>query len=172
VVSPTQAAVIIPDNSPLVDNNPGSSPVSTGVIDLPLIRLGILLGLFVLAALVLIVVFILRRQHLSSRKASAPPPKTPALIIKRGTLAGTALPLVRFPCRIGSDPHNEVCLRDAHISPAHAEIFADDNGYTLVDLGSQVGTYLNGKPINNQQITLEPGDALRMGGVLMVFGPV
>ena len=42
---------------------------------------------------------------------------------------------------------------------------------TLLDLGSQDGTYINGRLIKNQQSPLNPGDALRLGGILLVFDP-
>ena len=59
------------------------------------------------------------------------------------------------------------------IAPMHAQIMADQRGYTILDLGSQEGTYLNGRRlVPNQPVRLNPGDALRLGGVLLVFTPV
>jgi len=119
--------------------------------------------------IILAVVLIRNRQP--SEAVSEPLDQTPTLFIERGPQAGTSLPLLHFPCRIGSDPSNEICLNDARVSPAHAEILADENGYTLLDLGSQDGTYINGRLIKNQQSPLNPGDALRLGGILLVFDP-
>lgn len=133
--------------------------------------LGILLGLFLFVGVILTVVLVARGRRPSEYR-SAPLTETPVLFIKRGPRAGTSLPLVVFPCRIGSDPKNEICLNDPRISSAHAQILADKDGYILVDLGSQIGTYINGRLIKNQQALLKPGDVLRLAGVLLVFSPV
>ena len=171
----TTRLVITPNSNsntqPLIDLTPqGSSPTaSTGFEWLFIPVLFILIGLIVMGV---VVGFIRRRRSLgNSEPEPLTQPANPALIIKRGAGVGRILPLLHFPCRIGSDPANEVCLQDARIAPWHAEILADQHGFTLIDLGSPEGTYLNGKPIKNQQSTLMTGDTLRLGGFLLVFGP-
>ena len=152
-----------------VSPTPTSSPTSNPLTWL-LLPLAILVALVVLAGLIILAVVLIRNRQ-PSEAVSEPLDQTPTLFIERGPQAGTSLPLLHFPCRIGSDPSNEICLNDARVSPAHAEILADENGYTLLDLGSQDGTYINGRLIKNQQTPLNPGDALRLGGILLVFGP-
>jgi len=155
-----------------------------------LVPLGIWLGLFIFIGLIVVTIQYFRGRRLPPQTLEtenvpepqpeplpepqpepepAPALRFPALAIKRGPMAGTALPLLNFPCRLGSDPDSDVCLSDPKVAASHAEILADEEGYTLLDLGS--GTYLNGRLIKNQQAQLNIGDALRLGGVILVFGP-
>ena len=168
--NPTHTIESASTSMPEVNLTPSSAPATSSLFNTLLILLAGLVGFIFLIGLIIILWFIFRRRQPSASSPGAAR-KFPALFIKRGPQAGTTLPLVRFPCRIGSDPENEICLNDSRISPAHAEIFADQTGYTLVDLGSQYGTYLNGRLIQDQQIRLKAGDVLRLGGVLLVFGP-
>jgi len=147
-----------------------------------LVPLGIWLGLFIFVGLIVVTIQYFRGRRLPPQTLEtenvpepqpepepAPALRFPALAIKRGPMAGTALPLLNFPCRLGSDPDSDVCLSDPKVAASHAEILADEEGYTLLDLGR--GTYLKGRLIKNQQAQLNIGDALRLGGVILVFGP-
>jgi hypothetical protein len=162
---PTGAA----QGTPAVNATPVKAPASS-LFSWLTIAFGILVGLILLAGLIILAVVLIRNRR-PSEDVPEPEVKTPVLFIERGPQAGTSLPMLHFPCRIGTDPTNEICLKDTRVSPAHAEILADANGYTLLDLGSQDGTYINGRLIKNQQATLNPGDALRLGGTLLVFSP-
>jgi hypothetical protein len=137
----------------------------------------LLLPLLGLACLVMLIGLGIAAMVLSSGRKTAPaaaphyPSAVPTLFIQRGPQAGTTLPLVVFPCRIGSDPENEICLSDPRISPAHARILPSRAGYILEDTGSQDGTFLNGQLVRSRQVPLKRGDVLRLGGVLLVFNP-
>lgn len=133
-----------------------------------LILLGAVLVIGLLTALAL--VFARGRQSLAIKAARAG--KNASLFIQRGPGAGTSLPLVVFPCRMGSDPENEIRLSETRVAPLHAQILSEKGVYALVDLGSQEGTSLNGRQLTpNQPIPLKAGDVLRLGGVLLVFKP-
>ena len=62
---------------------------------------------------------------------------------------------------IGRRQNNDIVVSDLTISRNHAEIIADSKKFTLNDLSSSNGTYLNGKPIkvaeikNNDIISLD-----------------
>lgn len=71
---------------------------------------------------------------------------------------------------IGRLPQNEIHLDDPLVSRKHAEIYRDQNGYWLRDLGSRNGTFLNGEPIT-APTRLKPGDAVNAGNCLIVFEP-
>jgi FHA domain-containing protein len=71
------------------------------------------------------------------------------------------------PCSIGRDPQNDVVLDDRPISRKHAEIRLRLGRYTLYDLQSTNGTYVNGRRV--AEVVLADGDRLSIGGVELQF---
>jgi len=68
---------------------------------------------------------------------------------------------------LGRTAGNDVVLRDAKVSRRHAVIHMErDGAFTLVDLGSVNGTYLNGRRLV-LPARLRVGDAVRMGGTTL-----
>ena len=61
-------------------------------------------------------------------------------------------------------------LTDTTVSRRHAELTPDDGRWFLRDLDSANGTFLNGERISGEPVELSPGDQLRCGSTLMVFG--
>ncbi len=59
----------------------------------------------------------------------------------------------------------------SHISEAHAVIRRKTDGWYIEDLGSQYGTYVNGRDIRGAgEVKLNPGDIISLGGVFtLVF---
>ncbi len=69
-------------------------------------------------------------------------------------------------------PHIDLTYSDpsAYVSRRHAQIIADAQGYSLEDLGSENGTYLNSTRVPaNQPILLHNGDIIQVGKVQMQF---
>ncbi|MBI4785599.1 MAG: FHA domain-containing protein [Chloroflexi bacterium] len=62
---------------------------------------------------------------------------------------------------LGRAATNDIVLRDARVSRAHARLDVGDAGATLVDLGSANGTRVNGAPIATAVLT--PGDVIAIG---------
>lgn len=60
-------------------------------------------------------------------------------------------------------------LTDNTVSRRHAELTPDDGEWWIRDLQSQNGTYVNGVQIRDRT-RLRPGDQIRTGSTLMVFG--
>jgi len=60
-------------------------------------------------------------------------------------------------------------LTDQTISRRHAELTPDDGRWHICDLNSANGTYVNGIRIAQRQ-TLRPGDQIRTGNSLLLFG--
>ncbi|MFP4144327.1 MAG: ATP-binding protein [Phycisphaeraceae bacterium] len=60
-------------------------------------------------------------------------------------------------------------LTDQTISRRHAELTPDDGRWIIRDLGSSNGTYINGVRVRDRR-QLRPGDQVRVGMTLMVFG--
>jgi len=63
--------------------------------------------------------------------------------------------------KIGRDLNNEICFDDITVSRSHALIEKNEAGYTIKDLGSLNGTYLNAVAIKNS--FLVAGDEIQIG---------
>ncbi len=60
-------------------------------------------------------------------------------------------------------------IADPDLADLHAAVqLGDDDSVTLLDLGSETGTLLNGNPINNE--TVSDGDEIRIGSTVLVLG--
>ena len=65
--------------------------------------------------------------------------------------------------RVGRDRENELQLRAAHVSQAHAQVVWDGEAWWLYDLGSRNGTTLNGIPVTGRS-RLGAGDLIAFAG--------
>jgi serine phosphatase RsbU (regulator of sigma subunit) len=63
---------------------------------------------------------------------------------------------------LGRSSSNDLALSQMGISRFHAEVRIKDNEYHLRDLGSKLGTYLNGTRIEEAKLT--SGDRVQLGG--------
>ncbi len=79
------------------------------------------------------------------------------------------IPVNQQEIAIGKAPHNKVVLNDPTVSGTHAALIARDGGFSIVDLGSSNGTFVNGTRITNDAWTLQHGDKLQLGKVLLTF---
>ena len=77
------------------------------------------------------------------------------------------IPLGVEPLAIGRDPENELVLDDRRVSRRHAEIRLRLGRYTLYDLQSTNGTYVNGRRV--AEIVLSDGDRVQIGGSELVI---
>ncbi|MDD9969199.1 MAG: sigma 54-interacting transcriptional regulator [Myxococcales bacterium] len=58
-------------------------------------------------------------------------------------------------------------LQDTQVSRAHAVLASESSGYTVRDLGSRNGTFVNGS--RTAACPLKPGDVIRIGGHLLLY---
>jgi len=70
---------------------------------------------------------------------------------------------------IGKAPHNHITLTDPTVSNTHAILTAREGGYTIVDLGSRNGTFVNGERLGSQAHTLRHGDKVQLGQTVLTF---
>lgn len=76
---------------------------------------------------------------------------------------GRVLPVQMPTTTIGRAPSNDVAIPDGTISRHHAKIELTENGFTLFDLGSENGVFVNGERVterllaNGDQIEVGPG---------------
>jgi len=90
-----------------------------------------------------------------------------SLFVIRGNDQGRRFELDRPVVRVGRDRSNAVQLHDAEVSRIHAELRRADEGYTIRDLDSSNGTFVNGQRVREQ--VLRSGDQLQLGRTLLLF---
>jgi pSer/pThr/pTyr-binding forkhead associated (FHA) protein len=82
----------------------------------------------------------------------------------------------RFDPNVGIPPDIDLKFEDKNthlISRRHASIHAANGKHTIEDLGSSTGIFLNGSKINFEPSRpLEPGDALRLGGIILIYDKI
>ena len=70
---------------------------------------------------------------------------------------------------IGRDRRAEISIPDKRLSRRHAVIqYSPDLGFSLTDLGSTNGTYVNGETAK-RPVTLQDGDRIRLGSLSFIF---
>ena len=66
------------------------------------------------------------------------------------------------PALIGRSPECDICLEDAAASAHHARIKMEDARWSIEDLKSRNGTFLNGRRIDSRA-RLDAGDRIKIG---------
>ncbi len=89
------------------------------------------------------------------------------VVVKRGPNAGSKYMLDNDVTRAGRHPDSDIFLDDVTVSRRHAEILREPEGYTVRDVGSLNGTYLNRERI--EKAPLANGDELQIGKFKLVF---
>ena len=74
---------------------------------------------------------------------------------------GSEITVTCLPLTIGRGDAASVCLNDRWVSRLHCEVWSDDEGVIVRDLGSRHGTMVNGEPIRESR--LQSGDLLVIG---------
>jgi signal transduction histidine kinase len=94
----------------------------------------------------------------------------PSLFVIRGNDQGTRFELEESILRLGRDSSNNIQLHDTEVSRHHAELRRTNREYTIADLSSANGTFINGRRVDNH--VLASGDHLQVGASLMLYtGP-
>ncbi|MCX6953277.1 MAG: adenylate/guanylate cyclase domain-containing protein [Verrucomicrobia bacterium] len=75
---------------------------------------------------------------------------------------------LRGPCAIGRQPDNDLVLDLPALSRRHALLTPEGDGYTLSDLHSRNGTFVNRAAIT-RPVTLRDRDEIRLGDALVRF---
>ena len=101
---------------------------------------------------------VLDREALRAAKPRAP---QGAIVAREGSVR-REVPLTADPITVGRDPKNDIVLDDRRVSRRHAEIRLRLGRYTLYDLQSTNGTFVNGRRI--AEMVLSDDDRITIGG--------
>lgn len=141
------------------------------------------LTLFKFVLIGLLYLFVFRTAHAVSvevtapRRAAAPPRPGVAtktepprrsrriprqLVIHRESGAADVVALSGAGVILGRGGGSDVLVEDIYISDEHAEVLPDNGSWSVRDLGSTNGTFLNGAKVT-RPTPLAAGDQLRLG---------
>jgi pSer/pThr/pTyr-binding forkhead associated (FHA) protein len=101
----------------------------------------------------------------------APPPPSsaaPELVATLTADDGTMHPLLEETSTIGRTPANTIALRDASVSAQHARVVRSAEGFTIEDVGSRNGTFVNSEKLSGKHL-LADGDLVRLGKIILTF---
>ena len=89
------------------------------------------------------------------------------LVVQRGPSAGSRFLLDTDVVGAGRHPDSEIFLDDVTVSRRHAEFHRSGTSFTVSDVGSLNGTYVNRDRIDSVQ--LKDGDEVQIGKYRLVF---
>lgn len=89
------------------------------------------------------------------------------LVVQRGPGAGSRFLLDADVVNAGRHPDSEIFLDDVTVSRRHAEFHRAGESFTVSDVGSLNGTYVNRDRIDRVQLT--DGDEVQIGKYRLVF---
>jgi hypothetical protein len=95
------------------------------------------------------------------------PPGTALLAVMRGPNAGSQFLLDSDLTLVGRHPDSDIFLDDVTVSRRHAEFYRQGGRFTVRDVGSLNGTYVNRERIEEAQ--LNEGDEVQVGKFRLVF---
>lgn len=89
------------------------------------------------------------------------------LIVKRGPNAGSKFFLDSDVVQVGRHPDSHIFLDDITVSRRHSEIRREGSAFSLHDVGSLNGTYVNRERVETAE--LRSGDEIQVGKFKLVF---
>lgn len=89
------------------------------------------------------------------------------LVIHRGPAQGSRFLLDTDVVSIGRSPESDVFLDDVTVSRKHAQIVRTNSEFTISDLHSLNGTYVNSISVTNQALRM--GDEIQLGKFHALF---
>jgi len=95
------------------------------------------------------------------------PPGSALLVVKRGPNAGSRFLLDQDVTTAGRHPDSDIFLDDVTVSRRHVEFHREGGGFSVHDVGSLNGTYVNREPVD--VAPLSGGDEVQIGKFRLVY---
>ena len=95
------------------------------------------------------------------------PPGSALLVVKRGPNAGSRFLLDQDVTTAGRHPDSDIFLDDVTVSRRHAEFYRHGDRFTVRDVGSLNGTYVNRERI--EETDLSGGDEVQIGKFRLLY---
>ncbi|MGH9185682.1 MAG: FHA domain-containing protein [Acidimicrobiales bacterium] len=89
------------------------------------------------------------------------------LVVTRGPIAGSRFAVTKKLTTLGRHPDSDIFLDDITVSRRHAELAREGDQFTVRDVGSLNGTYLNRQRM--EKAAMHNGDELQVGKFKLVF---
>ncbi len=89
------------------------------------------------------------------------------LVVQRGPNAGSRFLIDKDVTTAGRHPESDIFLDDVTVSRRHAEFRRNDGKFSIHDVGSLNGTYVNRQRVEETQ--LANGDELQIGKFKLTF---
>jgi hypothetical protein len=89
------------------------------------------------------------------------------IMVRKGPEAGTRFIIDKDSVTCGRHPSSDIFLDDVTVSRKHAEIKRADGEFSLQDLGSLNGTFVNRRRV--EESPLSNGDEIQIGKFRLVF---
>jgi pSer/pThr/pTyr-binding forkhead associated (FHA) protein len=102
-----------------------------------------------------------------ARIAETLPPGSALLVVRRGPNAGSRFLLDTEVTTAGRHPESDIFLDDVTVSRRHAEFRREAGVFTVRDVGSLNGTYVNRERV--ESATLANADEVQIGKFRLVF---
>jgi len=90
------------------------------------------------------------------------------LLVQRGPDSGARFLLDSDTVSVGRHPDSDIFLDDISVSRRHGTFARSGSGYTVTDLGSLNGTYVNRDRIDSE-VTLAGGDEVQIGKYRLIY---
>jgi pSer/pThr/pTyr-binding forkhead associated (FHA) protein len=93
------------------------------------------------------------------------------LVVRRGPQEGQIFPLTGETMTLGRDPLSDIAIVDPEVSRQHARLTRSAaGGYSIQDLGSTNGTFVDGNRLGGEAVPLRSGQIVVVGSnVTLVF---
>ena len=106
-------------------------------------------------------------SHAHAGAADSLPSGSALLVVKRGPNAGSRFLLDQDVTTAGRHPDSDIFLDDVTVSRRHVEFRREGSGFSVHDVGSLNGTYVNREPIDSA--SLSGGDEVQIGKFRLTY---
>lgn len=95
------------------------------------------------------------------------PDATYGLMMTMGPAVGYLYELDRALVKVGRDTANHIVIQDPEVSRFHLQLHYGTHGYTIEDLSSTNGTFINGSRLRQRHL-LQPNDVIKLGTMIQL----